>query len=552
MACPTGTMTVATDARGVRESRTGTVTMSVSRRTELLAVSIPMLLGILVRVAPVAGAGFPVGDGGMFYVMVQEIQHAGMAIPATTAYNHAGIPFAYPPLGLWMTALLGNGLPVPLLTIFQWWPVLCSILMLPVFYLLARRLLGSWFPAVLALGAFALLPRSFETLIDGGGVTRAPGYLFALIAMYAMVAALGTGRRRFVAVAAAAAGLAIMTHPNAALVTVVSLAALAALGRPSRRSLVTLAIVLAGAAVVSAPWWLVDLLRFGAAPLLSAAGAGSQLGPVAGVVRLLAFDFAEEPFLPWITALGAAGLAWCLARRRFLLPVWLVAVLLVDATAAPTDATIPLALLAAIGLVDIVLPALAHAATVASDASGGLALLGSRPARLTLIVVAGLAFLGATYRPLEVSSMDHTLPSDVRASMAWVAANTPADATFAVVTGRDWFSDNVSEWFPALAGRRSVATVQGYEWLGNSGWWRRQDLDADLQACAAGTDTCLATWMRRYGVAPAYVYLPKGQIGGPLSAGDCCGALRQTLAVSPDYLVAYDGPGATIFKKRKV
>jgi hypothetical protein len=55
-----------------------------AHRAELLALSIPMLLGILVRIAPVAGAGFPVGDGGMFYAMVCEVQQAGMAIPAAT------------------------------------------------------------------------------------------------------------------------------------------------------------------------------------------------------------------------------------------------------------------------------------------------------------------------------------------------------------------------------------------------------------------------------------------------------------------------------------
>jgi hypothetical protein len=529
---------------------TAQATASGSRRVELLALSVPMLLGVLARIAPVAGAGFPVGDGGMFYVMVREIQQAGMGIPATTAYNRAGIPFAYPPLGLWLMALLGNILPVPLLDLFQWWPVICSILMLPVFYLLARRLLGSWFPAVVALGAFALLPRSFETLIEGGGVTRAPGYLFALLAMYAMVVALDTDRRRFAAGAALAAGLAVLSHPNAALVTVVSLVVLALLRRPSRRAVLDLVLVLAGAAVVAAPWWLVDLLRFGAAPLLSAAGAGSQLGPIAGAFRLLTFDFAEEPFLPWITALGAVGLAWCLARRRFLLPVWLVAILLVDATAAPTDATIPLALLAALGLVEVVLPALASVASSVADTSGGLALLASRPARLALVVVTGLAFLGAIYRPLDVPSTDHTLPVDVRSSMAWVAAHTPADATFAVVTGRDWYADEVSEWFPALAGRRSVATVQGYEWLGSSGWWRQQDLNADLQACSTAADACFAAWMQQYGVTPMYVYLPEGRVGGPLSAQDCCGGLRQTLAESADYTVAYDGPGASIFERR--
>jgi hypothetical protein len=508
-----------------------------------------MLLGILVRIAPVAGAGFPVGDGGMFYVMVREIQRAGMVIPATTAYNNAGIPFAYPPLGLWLMALLGNILPVSLLALFQWWPVLCSILMLPVFYVLARRVLGSWFPAVVALGAFAMLPRSFEWFIPGGGVTRAPGYLFALLAMYALVVALDTGQRRFAAGAAVAAGLAIMTHPNAALVAVLSLVLLAAFRRPWRRSLAILATVLAGAAIVSTPWWLVDLLRFGLAPLMSAVGTGSQVGPLSGAYRLLTFDFAEEPFLPWISALGAVGLAWCLARRRFLLPTWLVAILLVDATAAPTDATIPLALLAAVGAVEVVLPRLANGARAATDGAS-FGLLRSRPVRLTLVVLAGVTFLGAIFRPIQAGSPDQVLAPDVRASMAWVAANTPADATFLVVTGQTWYADQVSEWFPALADRTSVATVQGYEWLGSDRWWHRQDASNDLQACSVAGDACLAAWMRKYGVTPTYIYLPKGRVAGPLAAADCCGGLRQTLAVSPDYTVAYNGPGASIFERR--
>ena len=519
------------------------------RRVELLALSIPMLLGILVRIAPVAGAGFPVGDGGMFYVMVREIQQAGMTIPAATAYNGAGIPFAYPPLGLWLMALMGNILPVSLLDLFQWWPAVCSILMLPVFYLLARRLLGSWFPAVVALGAFAMLPRSFEWFIPGGGVTRAPGYLLALLAMYALLLALDTGRRRFVAGAALATGLAIMTHPNAALVTVVSLVVLATLRRPSRRSLVTLAFVLAGAVVASTPWWLVDLLRFGAGPLVSAAGTGSQAGPLAGVYRLLTFDFAEEPFMPWITGLAVLGLAWSLARRRFFLPAWLVAIIILDATAAPTDSTFPLALLAAVGMVEVVAPRLAGVAGAAADLVGP-EFLQSRPVRLALVALLGLTFLGGLFRPIQAGSPDQVLGSDVRASMAWVAASTPAQATYAVVTGRFWFSDQVSEWFPALTDHASVATVQGYEWLGSSRWWRQQDMNADLQSCATAANGCLTAWMQKYGVTPTYVYLPKGRIDGVLSADDCCPGLRQTLATSSDYTVAYDGPGASIFERQ--
>jgi hypothetical protein len=518
-----------------------------ARGVELLAFSVPMLLGALVRIAPVAGAGFPVGDGGMFYVMVREIQRAGMSIPATTAYNGAGIPFAYPPLGLWLMALAGNVLPVPLLDLFQWWPVVCSILMLPVFYLLARRLLGSWFPAVVALGAFAMVPRSFEWLIPGGGVTRAPGYVLALLAMYGVVLALDTGRSRFVAATALFAGLAIMTHPNAAMVTVVSLTVIAGLHRPSRRSVIILGFALAGAAIASAPWWLVDLTRFGVAPLVSAVGTGSRVGPLSGIYRLLTFNFTEEPFLPWIAALGTLGIAYSLARHRWLAPTWLAALMLLDTNAAATDATIPLALLAAVGFIDVVAPALASVSRAAADTAADAGLLRSRPVRLSLVVLAGVAFLGAVYRPIDASP-DHVVPADVRASMAWIAANTPPTATFAVVAGLS--ADQVSEWFPALAGRRSVATIQGYEWLGSQRWWRQYDLDTSLQACSGATDSCLTAWMRQYRVAPTYVYLPKGRLTGPLSPADCCSALRQTLAASPAYAIVYDGPGASIFERR--
>ena len=253
--------------------------------------------------------------------------------------------------------------------------------------------------------------------------------------------------------------------------------------------------------------------------------------------------------MPWITGLAVLGLAWSLARRRFFLPAWLIAVVVLDATAAPTDSTIPLALLAAVGVIEVVAPRLASVAGAAADL-GGPEFLRSRPARLTLVALLGLTFLGGLFRPIQAGSPDQVLGSDVRASMAWVAANTPAQATFAIVTGRFWFSDQVSEWFPAFADRASVATVQGYEWLGSSRWWRQQDANADLQACSTAADGCLTAWMKTYGVSPMYVYLPKGRIDGPLSADDCCTGLRETLAASPKYTVAYDGPGASIFEWR--
>ena len=161
-----------------------------------------------------------------------------------------------------------------------------------------------------------------------------------------------------------------------------------------------------------------------------------------------------------------------------------------------------------------------------------------------------LTLLAALFRPIQDTSPDHVLSPDVRAAMSWADRTMPASATFVVVTGEGWDLDAVGEWFPALAKRSSVATVQGYEWMGTPRLWLQHDLNADLQACATATDTCLVAWMRRYDLTAPYVFLPKGPLAGPLSATDCCSALRDTLRTAPGDTVVYDADGATIIRLR--
>jgi hypothetical protein len=119
-----------------------------------------------------------------------------------------------------------------------------------------------------------------------------------------------------------------------------------------------------------------------------------------------------------------------------------------------------------------------------------------------------------------------------------------------VVTGRQWYEDATSEWFPYLAGRRSVATVQGFEWMGASAWQAQVDLSSALRDQATDTVASLEDWARRYGVVYDFVYVPKGRLGEVISAPDCCVALRQTLRQSDSFGIVYDGPGASIFERR--
>jgi len=141
----------------------------------------------------------------------------------------------------------------------------------------------------------------------------------------------------------------------------------------------------------------------------------------------------------------------------------------------------------------------------------------------------------------------HGLTHDHVAAMHWVAGHAGEGARFAVITGRSWESDYVSEWFPALAGRTSVATVQGSEWRGFSRFVERLAAYRQLQNCADKTASCLDTWSAGWNERSAFAFLPKGALFGPRSAPDCCPSLRETLRLSDRYVIVYDGPGATIF-----
>src|SRR5487761_1509650 len=115
-------------------------------------------------------------------------------------------------------------------------------------------------------------------------------------------------------------------------------------------------------------------------------------------------------------------------------------------------------------------------------------------------------------------------PITDRAAMVWAADNTPRKSRFLVVPTapsaaqepigeQDW----VSEWFPALTGRRSVATVQGREWLPD--FAETVSSDDKLSVCAQRDAACLDSWASKSGRSFDYVYLPKA---ASADGAQCC------------------------------
>lgn len=517
------------------------------------ALVLPLLatyLGLMVRLAHVMAGGFPINDGGMFMVMVRDIQQANYALPDFISYNGDHIPFAYPPLPFYFAAIVDQLGPWSLLDVIRFLPLIFSVITVPAVYLLARRLLPNEFMAGIAAMAFALLPRAFNWEIAGGGLTRAPGMLFAVLAIHQAHVFYSERTRRAMVLTPVLAALTVLCHLEmGVLVAATCTVFLVALAWERSMVIASTGMALA-ATLLTAPWWLVVLAKHGTAPLVSAVEAGNHVWYVS--LSLLFLRFTEEPLFPLLAALGLLGIFVCLLERKFLLPAWLLLLFVVDSRKAATDAMLPLSMLIAIGVSAVVLPLAAHIPAVFGERMAGVRRdqqgkpLGAQA--LVGLIVLFYAVVGAVVVLPKNNSPLHILQPEQRQAMAWVADSTPPDSRFLVVTGSaSTWTDEVSEWFPALTSRESLATVQGSEWIGGQKYRYTLDYYDDLQECAQGPVACLPL-QAGANPAPDYVYVARAQVWGSDTKTDCCTGLIEALRTSDRFVMMYDGEGAAIFE----
>ena len=535
-------------------------------RLFFLAIGGAVLLGFVVRAAHVLAADFPLNDGGLFYAMVRDLQNAGYRLPDVTTYNRAGIPFSYAPLGFYVAAFLDDLTPLDLFAVFRFLPLVASGLSVAAFFLLARAMLSSRLAVVVAVFAFALIPRSFVWMLMGGGLTRSLGLLFALLALHQVYLLYTRREGRFILSAALFAGLTVLSHLETASFLAYSIVIFfLAYGR-HRHGLVSSAAVALGTLAFTAPWWAAVLAEHGLAPFLAAGATGGTIF-TGGLVRsdivwsLVRFGASNEPLFPLIGTLALLGVLACLAARSYLLPAWWVTIILLDWRAFKTFTTVPIALLAGIGVVSILAPFMTRLPGQLAAGSQALRRLNDdRPARpwpdhalraLTLPLLLIFFLCYATFSALATGSAVGgevpflvSLSRDERAAMQWVAYNTPPRSRFLILTGSGWPTDKTSEWFPVLASRQSVATVQGYEWLPNGAFDRQIDVYDQAQGCALRASVCIGAWSKEWGIPFTHLYVPK------TPAGQCCTTLLFSVGDDPAYDLVYDGPGATIYTRR--
>ena len=498
-------------------------------KTDLLLWT-TFLLGLFLRLLPGLQAGFPLNDGGMFLSMIRDLRASHFFLPAFTTYNNSNIPFAYPPFGIYVAALLSGIFHISEIDILRWLPPLVAAAIIPAFYWLSLKILNSHSKAVIATALFTFLPGSTDWLIMGGGLTRSFGILFSLLALGFVYQLFHDGKHIILAILFCA--LAVLSHPEVGLQTAGLCFLLWLFHGRSNTGLKSALLVALGTALLTSPWWLTILLQHGFAPFESAVQTGVRETLLASLFHSV---FSTQGGLPILPILSLTGMFIMFRKRELLLPAWALLPFFIDPRNAPAVAIFPLVMLAVEGLYFLKEEFdRAYVRTMQRSERTTV------PTWITNGILTALLFY---FFIVTYSSMGNlvrvSLTESDRATMEWIKTNSPADSRFLLITNQGQISpmtDSYQEWFPALTERRSENTLQGREWtLGPQFYSYTQEL-VTLQSCSSVD--CLNEWITRNNVEFDYLLFQKQRTSN---------AFIMSLMNDERYRVVYESEDVVIF-----
>ncbi len=504
-----------------------------------------LLFGGWTRIYPAIAAGFPINDGGLFYKMVEVLQENHYNIPSYFEFNGYQIPFAYPPLAFYLTALINDFLNIPLILLFQYVPAIILIFTIPVFYEFAKVILGDKFQAGIATLIFALTPRSLTWYIMGGGVTRAPGLLFLLLAIRSAYQTFVSPNIKNILLTIVFGTLVVLTHPEAALHSAGIILLMWLFKARSKKGLLTGAAIGAGVMIATSFWWAPLLLGQGFGPILSASKT-SLNGTAAILYPFVSFD--DEPSITFIMALAFLGILTELASAKLFLPALYFLPFVLEVRSAANVAIIPLALLASAALCRLIIPGVYNANLPPgnnNDAGGyKKRILYGSGAFITLYLLSGMLY----YSTLLVGQ--HVSKSN-REAFEWIRNNTPMESRFLVLTGNfDLFRDWTLEWFPAYTDRVSLTTIQGREWIDGENFHQLIIKFQNTQACIYKLEPmkCLLIETNVKNLGYDYIYISRVTADIPLEREPRANELFSDLNINQSYERVFDNGNVTIYK----
>jgi len=446
----------------------------------LLLFFAAVIFGGWIRISIPISTGFPTGDGGLFYAMVEDIRENQFVLPLYVEYNNISIPFAYPPLGFYIAGFIGELFHFATLDILTWFPAIILTFAIPAFYYLANLMTESKMQAGMATVFYTLTPRAMEWLIMGGGITRSLGHLLQILAISQIYLLFRHGKIRYLASSVFFSIAVVLTHPEAAIHTI-GIAVLLWLffgkSYPSFRNALFVAI---GTLIFTSPWWWTVLQRHGITPFLSAMQTGNA-GPLQfSFLFSLFLPFNDEKLLTIGIVFAILGLFLQLTEKKLFLPAFFLFPFFVETRNAANVYILPMAMLAAY-FVSFLLSAEERESKHKSP-------IIQKIITTSLVVYVVILSLFNAFILNSNFIDEKTVSKDIRDGMTWLKDNTDSISKVALFSGaQNGLGDFCNEWLPIISERNSITTAQGWEWV-SSQQFSRLVKQPSLKSCYISID----------------------------------------------------------------
>lgn len=419
--------------------------MKEKRGVIIIGVVIIAIAFIFSRIQLFWGRTFPLGDGGLFYTMVEQMKTS--LWPTTIEYNGQMLPFAYPPLGFWIARILLL-LPISQLSLFIYLPLLYNALFIAIltallWFLSNRSVMITTLCTVLLI----LAPQTMLWLTFGGGVVRGLGSIFFALTLYVLVT---KPNKMPDIIYGLFPAFALLTHPEWG---IHSLLVFIFFNLSEKQ--VSLATIFRRALPISIIAFLY-IFRILLVNHTSAYISAILTVPTTGnYIQYLSHLFLQLEFPPYPLMGITCGLLLTIFTPKSLRYNWLLIhftlVILVIHRNAYTYLAIEGILLSAAAL-----------PYLRKNFSNIVAW--STIAVITLFTIANYT---ATVQYAHNISLNNTL-------------SLPQETTFLSITPSGWYTNTIAEWQPALTSNISVLTVQGTEWQPRNEFRLKESQDEQL------------------------------------------------------------------------
>lgn len=501
-------------------------------------LAIALFAVALVTAAYVLTHEHPAYEGGLYLMIIEQIQTHGYALPVNIPfYTTGGIPFAYPPFMFYLNAIILDLTGIDPVWYTLVFPAAMVVAYLVPFYLLAKDFLVTSRRAGFATLLFGVAPPVLRWHLSAGGIIRAPTMLVTLVGIYTGIRLFRTGERRWLVASTVLWAIVLASHPVYTVFFGWTYLLYYLVTDRSLLGLVRGATVAIGGLALAAPWWLLVGARHGMDIFLLASNSRSSLGGgMARIMSLFVWPVTDVDIFTLFYVLAFAGTIYALYRRRIFLSLWLITASYLIGT--PRFTFVAGSMVASLFVFEVLVPAARRAAPSVSRrrklVAGGIALL----VALSSTGV-GMAFAGSQLNTAHQTST--TLPetvdqTDIEAAN-WAQANTDPSASFMVL-------GDSAEWFPYYADRTIQVSPWGTEWTDR--FHLEGHLMKEMSLCSGVA--CLEENLHSTKGTPKYLYVPTSEFtvrGKEYQPRD---QLITDLRRSEDYHLRYSNGGVMIFE----